>query len=180
MKIDPGLWNAACNFENHPECYSQLYPEENADHNQWYGYGNYYSWYSATVGLGIYNISNGAVVAGDICPNDWSLPIGGSASNTDGSFSYLDVRLGGSGSSQDDNEEEETVSNRWRSYPNNFIYAGFWQGSAAFGRGNGGEYWSRTASTLTMAHSLRFHYNGIIPDAVSYKYRGVTIRCLTQ
>ena len=158
-------------------------PEGNTNHNQWYGYGNYYNWYSATAGNGTY--STGSVVTGDICPTNWHLPNGGTDTGTNGGavsggFSYLDTQLGGTGSSQEDNAGEEIVSNRRRSFPNNFLYSGFWFGSSALNRGNNGNYWSRTAYDTDRAYYLNFYSDYAAPGTVTNKTLGISVRCLAQ
>ena len=136
-----------------------------------YSYGNYYNWYAATAGTRTYNQASGNAT-GDICPNGWSLPTG----NTGGQFSALDSAMGGTGSSQNTSE----ASNRWRTYPNNFLYTGVWYGSAADGRGIGGSYWSRTASDSISACVLGFNREFVGPGIDSYKFYGFTVRCLAQ
>ena len=140
----------------------------------WYGYGNYYNWYTATAGTGTYayNQNNGNAT-GSICPNGWFIPTGGN----DGQYVTLDIDLGGTGSSQSTAE----ASNRWRSYPNNFLYSGYWQNSAAEGHGYSGFYWSSRAVTYVYTDNLRIHNNYIDPasDAGAwYKNYGLSMRCL--
>ena len=51
--------------------------------SKWFGYGNYYNWYSATAGNGTYGFSiNNKSVTGDLCPAGWHLPKGGNKNNT--------------------------------------------------------------------------------------------------
>ena len=138
-----------------------------------YSYGNYYNWYTATAGTGTYSQKSGSAT-GDICPNGWSLPTG----NTGGQFSALDSAIGGTGSDQYNTPE---ASNRWRSYPNNFLYSGEWGGSVARERGAYGLYWSRTAGTSSSALGLNFASEYVNPGTgVNIKRLGYTVRCLTQ
>ena len=136
-------------------------------------YSNYYNWYSATAGNGTYDKSSGEV-SGDICPAGWMLPIGNETS-ANGSFSHLDVSMGGTGSYQSTTE----ASNRWRSFPNNFVYSGGWYGSSAGGRGNYGVYWSSTAGSTGNAYGLYF-YSGYVYPGTSYggKGDGYSVRCV--
>ncbi len=137
-----------------------------------YSYGNYYNWYAATAGTRTYSQAGGNAT-GDICPNGWSLPTG----KTGGQFSALDSAMGGTGSTQSTPE----ASNRWRTYPNNFLYSGDWNGSVAGGRGIYGGYWSRTAHGSSYAYDLGFYSEGVGPDTSNYdKYGGLTVRCLAQ
>ena len=140
-----------------------------------YSYGNYYNWYTATAGTGTYSQTSGNAT-GDICPTGWSLPTG----NVGGQFSALDSAMGGTGSSQSTPE----ASNRWRSYPNNFLYSGtwsVWDGSVAVSRGIYGDYWSRTASNSSNAYALFLHLEYVYPiSGGDARNNGHTVRCLTH
>ena len=137
-------------------------------------YGNYYNWYSATAGQGTYSVSSGNA-AGDICPTGWQLPYGGSSTstgggNTKGGFYYLNQQMGGGTSATD--------SNNWRSFPNNFVYSGYWYGSSAGSRGNGGYYWSSTANVNGSAYNLYLDSGYVRPDDSYNKSRGFSVRCV--
>ena len=139
-------------------------------------YGNYYNWYSATAGNGTYSTGEqGAeTVAGDICPAGWILPIG-DKTDAKGSFSRLDTSMGGTGEWQGSTE----ASNRWRSFPNNFVYSGYWYGSSAGSRGNYGYYWSSTAGDTSYAYSLYFNSDYVNPGTDGNgKYYGFSVRCV--
>ncbi len=137
-------------------------------------YGNYYNWYSATAGNGKQETGSGVTVAGDICPAGWILPIGNETS-ANGSFSHLDSNMGGTGSYQGTTE----ASNKWRSFPNNFVYSGGWAGSSADIRGNGGYYWSSTAGSTDNAYYLVFVSSIVSPTYyVVNKYYGFSVRCV--
>jgi uncharacterized protein (TIGR02145 family) len=136
-----------------------------------YSYGNYYNWYSATAGNGTYSISSGNV-SGDICPVGWHLPTGKDAS---GDFGVLDVAMGGTGAYQSTAE----ASNRWRSYPNNFVYSGSVNGSSVGDRGSYGRYWSSSANNSGSALGLYVYSSGVGPGAnYSSKYYGRMVRCV--
>ena len=136
-----------------------------------YSYGNYYSWYTATAGTGTYSQTSGDAT-GSICPNGWTLPSGDSG----GQFSNLDSAMGGTGSSQDSVE----ASNRWRTYPANFLYSGEWWSSVADGRGLVGSYWSRTANRSGYARFLDFVAGDVNPGGNSHgKQVGSAVRCLS-
>ncbi len=140
-------------------------------------YGNYYNWYSATAGNGKQETSSNVTVAGDVCPTGWHLPYGGngqggegeSKGNTKGGFYYLNQQMGKGTSSTD--------SNNWRSFPNNFVYSGYWSGSSAYGRG-GGYYWSSTASGKSNAYSLYLGSGNVSPVNNNAKNGGYSVRCL--
>ena len=141
------------------------------DNYSWYGYGNYYNWYTATAGNGTISKTSGDTV-GDICPAGWGMPTSESGTN----FYTLDVALGGSGNIQYTVE----ASNRWRSYPNNFVYAGGWDGDFGDERGISGGYWSRTGVyPPNNANVLGFYYDAVYPIAViGYRGGGLSVRCI--
>ncbi len=139
-----------------------------------YSYGNYSNWYSATAGNGTYSISSGTV-SGDICPAGWHLPYGGNTTsekggNTSGGFYYLNQQMGGNTS--------DTGSNNWRSFPNNFVYSGNWDGSSAYNRGYNGYYWSSTAGGTSNAYILRLYSGVVNPTGYDNKYNGYSVRCV--
>ena len=157
-------------------------PDDHVDFDETaYGYGNYYNWYSATAGYGTHSRITGEPTAGDLCPADWKLPYGGIGTSgtyiggTKGGFSYLDKQMGGTGEAQFTSES----SNRWRKFPNNFNYSGYWSYDLAGFRGNYGSYWSSSALDSFNASYLTFNSTFISPGVVnSYKYNGNSIRCV--
>lgn len=130
-----------------------------------YAYGNYYNWYSATAGNGIYEVSSGNT-AGDICPAGWSLPTGGNG----GQFAALNTAVN-SGSTSD--------STGLRVYPANFVYSGYFGGSSALDRGSYGSYWSSTAFNSNYAYYLLFNSSLVGPGTGNRtKYLGSSVRCV--
>ena len=139
-----------------------------------YSYGNYYNWYSATAGHGKYGSSYGSsyTAPGDICPAGWHLPTGKDAT---GDFGVLDIAIGGTGADQSTTE----ASNRWRAYPNNFVYSGNVPGSSINDRNSYGYYWSSSASNDIGAYLLRFGIFSVYPGAHGFtKYSGRVVRCV--
>ncbi len=139
-----------------------------------YSYGNYYNWYSATAGHGKYGSSYGSgyTAPGDICPAGWHLPAGGSAT---AEFGALDVSMGGTGATQSTAE----ASNRWRSYPNNFVSSGNMYGSSVSNRGSDGYYWSSSANGSGYAYLLGFSSSSVNPGTNGgTKYNGRMVRCV--
>ena len=183
LTVTPGIWNAtAANMTD--EEWDEQNNEGNNDHVQWYGYGNYYTWAAAMANTTAMNdVSTSESANTSICPTGWKLPYGRSTGNgaTSGGFSYLDMQLGGTGSYQYDNDGEEIVSNRWRSYPNNFVYSGFFNNSTADDRGSGGDYWSSTAASSDSVYIL-YLYSGNMNSGTGYssKSRGRSVRCLAS
>ena len=145
------------NTDNTTSSEQQSYPGGNT-----YSYGNYYNWYSTTAGNGTYNTAY-RNVGGDLCPSGWQLPIGGEA-NEPGSFSHLGGMLDG--------------SDGLRSFPNNFVYSGYWYGSEVNNRGYSGSYWSSTALDTNSAYDLAL--NDYLNIDYSGKFYGYAVRCVAQ
>ena len=153
----------------------KLIPQYNMstfNNTEWYGYGNYYNWYAATAGNGTFAVTSGNV-NGDICPAGWSMPTGYQSSTNKGQFSALDLAIGGTG----DGTSTAAASNRWRSYPNNFVYSGRWYDSVV---GLLGYYWSRTARLSDYASYLNFSPDYVYPTYNYGKGNGFAVRCLAQ
>ncbi|MBQ6313818.1 hypothetical protein IJI29_03140 [Candidatus Saccharibacteria bacterium] len=109
-----------------------------------YSMGNYYNWYSATAGTGTGSMLSGNAT-GSICPAGWHLPTG----YTNGEFSALDVAMGGTGEWQDN---DETATNRWRTYPANYVLSGdVFSLSGLEDRGVVSDVWSSTVPALNPA-----------------------------
>lgn len=142
--------------------------------SNWYGYGNYYNWYSATAGNGTYSKSSGSVT-GDLCPKNWKLPIGGQVTEK-GSFYGLANLIGATSSNA-------TSSNKMRQFPNNFVYSGYWEEfDSAKQRGTVGVYWSSTTynNTNEYVYELLFNATSIYPGTYyNSKYYGLSVRCVT-
>ena len=146
-------------------------------------YGNYYNWYSTTAGNGVFTTGERGteIAAGDICPTGWNLPIGIQANNN-GSFHHLDTVMGNTGANYQGSIE---ASNKWRSFPNNFVYSGLRTDSSATNRGYGGEYWSSTTRVILTGHEatnsayiLDFGSNYVQLGYYHSKRSGNAVRCL--
>ena len=121
-----------------------------------FSYGNYYNWYSATAGNSEQETTS-TTVNGDICPVGW---------------------MGGTG----DHQMTVAATNKWRSFPNNYIYSGLWkaEGSAS-NRGYIGYYWTSTADDdgVDNAHILSIYNNLIHPGGASNtQSAGKAVRCI--
>ena len=142
-----------------------------------YSYGNYYNWYSATGGHGKYGSSydSSYTAPGDICPAGWHLPTGKGAT---GDFGVLDIALGGTGASQS-GDAGKAMSLIYRSYPNNFVYSGYVNGSSVYNRNFLGIYWSSSAYSSSYAYDLYFHGSSVNAGAgTNSKYYGGMARCV--
>ncbi|MBQ3436619.1 hypothetical protein IJG26_01530 [Candidatus Saccharibacteria bacterium] len=180
LEVSPGYWDGRKRHE--------IYIEP-SDHVQWYGYGNYYTWAAAMANTEFFASSNDSESANtSICPAGWFLPYGNSTGNgaTSGGFSYLDIQMGGTGNFASDDYEEGIVSNRWRSYPNNFVYSSSWSFSNGRTGGGFGHYWSQTISTSRNVYTLVFAFDYVDPGSSQEIYNGTEpsygqpVRCLTD
>ena len=137
-----------------------------------YSYGDYYNLYSATVGNGRYYDTKGRIISGDICPAGWRIPI--HLGEISGSFANLDLSIGGTG----DEQNTLTASNRWRSFPNNFVYSGTHRNSY---RGDTGAYWTSTAAAGNYAYTFNVSQTHLLLyEGVNVvKFDGASVRCVT-
>ena len=145
--------------------------------NTIYAYGNYYNWYSATAGYGTYSRSTSTPTDGDLCPAGWHLPYGSTTStgNTSGGFYYLANRMTATANNA-------VNSNKFRTFPNNFIYAGSWYGGSVSSRGYHGIYWSASAYGSNYAYNLGLTSTNIYPgnNNFSNKLYGYSVRCVAS
>ena len=155
-----------------------------------YSYGNYYTWSAAIANTIFYDSKNATDVDGktsdnvdtSLCPTGWRLPYGDNTGNgaTTGSFSYLDIRLGGTGAYQGSIK----AADRWRAFPNNIIYSGAYITSSnyslgAYGRGYYGSYLTSTAYNSSNYYGFYLAGNTTYPGTNrEFKSDGYSIRCL--
>ena len=148
-----------------------------------YSYGNYYTWAAALANTNDYTGPTATVdgktsetASTSICPSGWQLPYGrgtNSGSNS-GGFYYLGTQLGATTSN-------ETSSQIWRSYPNNYIYSGYYDNYSTSDRGTASYYWTSTANNSTTVYALSSNSTTIDPGRTAsgiYKYQGRTVRCV--
>ena len=147
----------------------------NNDHVRWYSYGNYYSW-PAAVANTIHNVYGRNT---SICPSGWGIPRGAGVAF---SFSELDKAMGGTGYSQSQTPQNNTIQSRkWRAYPNNYIFAGYYNGSSTGVRGSQGYYWTAATNNYEKVYVLGFsESNSFYPGTNNprWKYEGLPIRCV--
>ena len=141
-------------------------------------YGNYYTWSAAMANTNYYTSSSTSEAANtSICPSGWHLP---SSNGTNKEYSTLSQRYGGSGDNQSGIGTGDIMSNRFRSFPNNFLYSGYFNGSSANNRGSSGDYWSRSAyySNDSLSYILYLNSTSLYPSNYGIKYYGFSVRCL--
>ncbi len=145
-----------------------------------YSYGNYYTWNAAmanTTSYGSATGPSGSEGAGtSLCPSGWALPTIGEITKD---YSVLSQTYGGTGNNQSGASEfGDTVSNRLRVFPNNFLYSGNYDNSAGTNRGMSGDYWSQSAVNYVHAHQFSLTPTTISLTDYSATYYGYSIRCL--
>ena len=100
---------------------------------------------------------------------------GYSGTTSTNSFGALSLAYGGSGWNQTD----MAVNQRFRAYPNNFLFSGYVDGSSVSDRGSRGNWWAKSADSAPYAYYLRLYYSGNVnPSNNSRKWYGFSARCL--
>ena len=158
-----------------------------------YNFGNYYNWYSATAGHGKYgnNYGSSYYAPGDICPLGWHLPRGGNKTQESTNELWQLVVTGINNGVNPANynssstpyytgtPEGTNVSNALRSYPNNYVFSGYVNGSSIQHRNSRAGYWSASGSSTNQAYGMDFDANGVAPGTYSdNKYYGRAVRCV--
>ena len=156
-----------------------------------YSYGNWYTRPAAVANTSYYSTNNQSITTTSICPKGWHLPKGGNNQNTaNNEFLALGEAIVGSKPADyssytysyygNNNTAEGTnASNKFRNFPNNFIYSGNFYVSSASNRGGGGYYWSSSVGSNNLSYYLSFLSIYVYPGTVSiYNYYGLSIRCL--
>lgn len=145
----------------------------------WYSYGNYYTWAAAMANTTYYDSStgtSGSESAGtSICPTNWTLPTSGTSTKD---FGTLSRSYDGSGENQSGTGTGDIISNRFRAFPNNFLYSGYLYGSSAYARSSYGYYWSRSAYSSRDSYRLYLDSTGLSPSFNYMKFYGFSVRCL--
>lgn len=178
-------------------------PDNTNSNVRWFGYGNNYNWPAAMANTGYYTSyynangdesQNSDLAGTSICPKGWKLPLGATSTGTIngvlqdeandsanrvGGFSYLDRKMGGTGANQS-SSAGTTQSRKWRSFPNNFVYAGGWIGSRIYSRSARGQYFSSSASRYDTVNALSLYDDILYPGTNSSynKAGGASVRCI--
>ncbi len=162
---------------------------------QWFGYGNYYNWAAAVADTSYLNQNNDSTST-SICPAGWRLPIGGQVTVvTTGDFYVLTKTL------LDGAEPNQSNANGYGYYygvtdgvdlgvaagkalttfPNNFVYSGFFNSDSAENRSSNGFYWCGTIRTRSSGYYLNLNAEYVYPGNNSMsKFYGQSVRCIAQ
>ncbi len=165
-----------------------------------YSYGNYYTWHAAIADLTYNGTNNKSTTGTSLCPTGWHLPTGGSVTasinvtetpSTWREFYNLGYGIMGSVANDSNagtnayynntttNPAGKTATAAFRSFPNNFLYSGYFATSSAYYRGSSGYYWSSTAGSSNLSYYLRLNSSNVRPGTYDIdKYYGSSIRCL--
>ncbi len=129
--------------------------------------GAYYSWTAATAGTGTSSVTSGDAPS-SVCPKGWKLP----PNSGNGSYTNFTSAAGITNSADG--------SNKIRSAPYNFPYAGDVRDSSLNVVGSYGNYWSRTvdSSNSQYAYRLVFLSSNVLPADSYFRYYGFSIRCV--
>ncbi len=153
-----------------------LRSEDETGH-RWYGYGAYYSWAAAMDTTTAYG--EGEVNAGSgICPAGWRVPTA-DKNNSESDFIKLHSALIG------DIPETAgfTITNKYKSFPNNIVMAGLWDGNA-YQRGYSTKYWSSYSEATNVAQTLEcspmFSNRGCRVSLGGGKAYGMSVRCVSN
>ena len=164
--------NSFCT-NNTTACINSIgHSSNNLTSDEYYYYGSYYNWYTATAGNGKQETSSpGAKATGDLCPKGWYLPTGyGSSSILAKLNSAISTGLSSSVAAQ-----------KWRAYPNNFLLSGQYKMGIPSSYGESGNYLSSTVSSSTSVNNLWIQ-PGQVKHASngSSKINGQSIRCVAD
>ena len=145
-----------------------------------YSYGNYYTWHAAIADTSYY--SSGDHGTTSLCPAGWRLPIG-NQSTANMSFGKLSASLGGpaNGAAANTSSTPNAIemSKIFRSYPNNFLFSGYYYTSSSYYKGSYGGYWSSTAVGNYGSYHLQMSTTFVNPGTTSSdRVYGDSVRCL--
>ncbi|MBO7718026.1 hypothetical protein J6S37_00830, partial [Candidatus Saccharibacteria bacterium] len=160
-----------------------------------YSVGNWYTWPAAIADASHYSsyLNNQSITATSICPTGWRLPTGGQTTINTTSDYYVFIKTimdnqepdrnastgFGYYSSNLTNLSGKTAAITLRSYPNNFIYSGYFSGSSAFNRGSYSIYWSSTIyGDDRYSNGLYMSANIYPGNSDNSRTLGSSIRCM--
>ena len=185
--------NTPTDANNRPQNPSSNVFAESDTNPGMYSYGNYYNWHAAIADLGYYGTVNQSATSTSLCPAGWRLPKGGHSTVNPTSELYLlgkavmdnaepdqDVSIGTSYySNQVTNNIGKIATAAVRSYPNNFLYSGYYDASSSYNRGVSGDYWSSTSGGPLTGFYMYLGSTGMRPGTANWsKFYGFAIRCV--
>ena len=177
-------WNNQSTSSNRPQNPTTNSATNSTTNAGMYSYGNYYTWHAAMANTTHYNSPTATDTDGktsetvntSLCPTGWRLPYGRDTGNgaLSGGFYNLNYKI-----NNDSNITDSTAIRKAKSFPNNFLYSGYFVTSSAYGRGNNGWYWSSTAYHNSYGYSMTLSGGGLDPGGNGAdKCDGQSIRCI--
>ena len=195
-------WNNQSTSANRPQNPTSNSATNSTTNAGMYSYGNYYTWHAAIADLTYNGTNNQSTTGTSLCPTGWHLPTGGSvttsvnvteAPSTWREFYNLGYGIMGSVANDSNagtkayynntttNAAGKTATAAFRSFPNNFLYSGYFYTSSAYDRGSDGYYWSSTANSYYRSYYLRLNDFYVYPGTdYTYKNSGYSIRCIVS
>ena len=156
-----------------------------------YGYGNYYSWPVAVNNTTLQTVVN-RDVATSICPKGWRLPTNRTYPQRANSDTYkLGVAIFGRNPDEVTNNSYamyiNDASNLFRSYPNNFVYAGTIRENGFTYRGASGNGYFHSSTSgnggTPYYYTLQVSFSYLkvcTTGCADYTNRGHVVRCIAQ
>ena len=145
-----------------------------------YYYGNYYNHYTATAGRNTYSESGTTNAAGDICPQNWHLPTGGTTGDSD--WAGLSVALGGLGEAMSTATTPTSTEMYpvFHNYPTGAVNSGhITNGAAIKDRSVVSRFWTATNNSGVQAYNVHVDKNTIHPGTnAPQKFNGYAVRCV--
>ena len=149
--------------------------------------GSYYSWLAATAGTGS-STANYHNAPSSICPKGWRLPTAttsnaNATSGTNyqsGDFYQMAIHYGlASGVLvEDPDNDPKFIDYAGPGTVPNFLLAGRYNSGLFYYGGNGGSYWSATASGSPLAYSMGFNSGGVGSVYNDSRKLGFSVRCV--
>ena len=175
--------NTPANANDRPQNPTSNFFTDNNTTAGMYSYGNYYTWHAAMANTTHYDSPTATDADGktsetvntSLCPTGWRLPYGRNNGNgtMTGGFYNLNYTI-----NNDSNVTNSTANLKLRSFPNNFLYSGYFVASSVNYRGYSGSYWSSTSNNSSNSYYLSLSSPNVFPGTQNvYKYRGLSIRC---
>ena len=152
----------------------------NSDHEQWFGYGNYYSFNAAKATTIHIDNANSDDPGTSICPRGWILPSSTTSYTQNLGFMKLNYSMGGTSArsyTSSTTPTGATLSNLWRTYPNNYVYAGEFVDSSTKNRGTYAYHWGSYNYSSTWGESMYFNATSWYIYTLE-KFEGASVRCV--
>ena len=155
-------------------------PGNSSLYNQWYGYGNLYTWAAAIASTEDIEGTTGSGTFTSICPSGWILPANGSTT-VDYTYSKLLNSLTGTTATSVSSSTAATIFKRFRTYPYNFVASGYQNVSAMSSRETDVYLWASFYAGTNYAYggAYRISSSNIYYTSLQ-RSAGVPMRCVAD